>query len=74
MQGPFSQELNSALIRQLGIDILVTKASGRSGGFEEKVAAAQECGCKLLVIHRPLQEEGLSFVEVQRELAQRFGL
>lgn len=74
MQGPFSQELNCALIRQLGIEVLVTKASGRAGGFEEKVAAARECGCELVVIHRPLQEEGLSYREVQDRLADDYGL
>ena len=32
MQGPFSQELNVALIKQSGIGVLVTKQSGKSGG------------------------------------------
>lgn len=74
MQGPFSQELNRALINQIGARVLVTKASGRAGGFEEKVAAAHECGCTTVVIQRPTHEDGLSFGEVQRALVERYGV
>ena len=74
MKGPFSKELNSALIRQFDIKMLVTKASGKSGGFWEKVEAARECGVELIVIRRPIQEEGLSLEDAKRELEERFGL
>ena len=40
MQGPFSTEMNEAMIRQYGISCLVTKQSGASGGYFEKLAAA----------------------------------
>lgn len=36
MQGPFSQVLNEAVIRQFNIGVLVTKESGNNGGYEEK--------------------------------------
>lgn len=65
MQGPFSRELNEALIREFDIRVLVTKASGAAGGFWEKVEAARECACELVVIHRPLDEAGLSLKEAQ---------
>ena len=68
MQGPFSKELNMALIREFGIRTLVTKASGAAGGFWEKVEAAQECGCDLVVIHRPLDEEGLSMDQAKQAI------
>ena len=74
MQGPFSEGLNRALISDLGIRVLVTKASGRSGGFEEKVAAAQACGCALVVIDRPLREDGVSLEQAEALLAERFGV
>ena len=44
MQGPFSKEMNLALIREYGISVLVTKESGAAGGFSEKLEAAKECG------------------------------
>jgi precorrin-6x reductase len=63
MQGPFSRELNAALIRQYGIAWLVTKDGGTVGGFPEKAAAARETGAGLIVLRRP-EEDGESFEEI----------
>ena len=63
MQGPFSKELNVALMRQFAIKILVTKESGREGGFPEKREAARELGVQLIVLRRP-EEEGFSMTEI----------
>lgn len=60
MQGPFSEEMNRALIHQTKAEYLVTKDTGREGGFPEKEAAAASCGCQLVIIGRPLEEEGIS--------------
>ena len=53
MQGPFSQALNEAVLRQWNIRWMVTKDGGRNGGFAEKLAAAQNCGAGVLVLTRP---------------------
>ena len=53
MQGPFSEELNLAMIRQWNIACLVTKESGRAGGVDQKVSAAQKAGIAVLLIGRP---------------------
>ncbi|MBQ7714010.1 MAG: precorrin-6A reductase [Oscillospiraceae bacterium] len=53
MQGPFSRELNEAVLRQFGIAWLVTKDGGAAGGFPEKAAAARAVGAKLVVLRRP---------------------
>ncbi len=66
MQGPFSAELNAALMRQYHIAYVVTKDGGAAGGFPEKAAAARETGAKLLVLRRP-QDDGGSFDEILRE-------
>lgn len=63
MQGPFSAELNKALIKEYDIRYLVTKDSGINGGFEEKYIASIECGCNLIIIGRESNEEGLSVEE-----------
>lgn len=63
LQGPFSRELNEALIRQYCIRYLVTKDGGRAGGFEEKAAAAKAAGAVLVLIRRP-QEDGLDYESV----------
>lgn len=64
MQGPFSEELNEALIRQLHIGILVTKESGNNGGYEEKISAVRNTGIDCMVIRRPLEKYGNSLLEV----------
>lgn len=74
MQGPFSKQLNVALIQEFAIDIMVTKASGAAGGFWEKVEAAQECGIELVVIHRPTDEDGLPLDQLKLELQKALGL
>ena len=66
MQGPFTKEMNLATIRQYGITGLVMKESGKVGGADEKLEAAQEAGISCYVIRRPDNEEGnaYSFSEV----------
>lgn len=68
MQGPFSTELNLAILRQYSIRTLVTKDGGKEGGFPEKLAAAEEAGAQVIVVRRP-REEGLSREEVLKRLA-----
>ena len=63
MQGPFGLELNKALISQYDIKTLVTKESGATGGFPEKVEAALESRIDCFVIGRPVEEEGISLKE-----------
>ena len=74
MQGPFSRELNLAMLRQIGASYLVTKESGRAGGFPEKLLAAQEAGARLVLIGRPPEQEGLSIEEGVRFLMKYFSL
>lgn len=69
MQGPFSKEMNMALIREFDIRIMVTKASGKRGGFYEKEAAARELGIQLFVIGQPDNSKGMSFTEICKTLS-----
>lgn len=61
MQGPFTKQLNEALIGQFGIRVLVTKESGREGGFKEKVAAAMARDTHIIVIRRPPETDGYAY-------------
>lgn len=74
MQGPFSEELNIAMLRQWNCKYLVTKMSGATGGFQEKIDAARTCGCIPVIIGRPLKESGMSVNECKRVLCQKFSL
>ena len=74
MQGPFSEELNEATIRAIDAKILVTKDTGASGGFAEKIRAARACGATPVVIRRPDEETGVSETECLARLSERFGI
>jgi len=70
MQGPFSKEMNAATIKEYGISVLVTKESGKNGGFYEKLEAAAELGIKCVVIRKPEEktDKVYSFEEILSEL------
>ena len=53
MQGLFTEDLNVAMLRQAQASWMVTKESGKAGGFLEKLRAAKKAGAKLVVIKRP---------------------
>ena len=67
MQGPFSTEMNTLFLRQTKAEWLLTKDSGRAGGFQEKVEAARENGTRVVVIRRP-EENGISLEEAMEVL------
>lgn len=73
MQGPFSMELNAAMLRQYDCRYLVTKDTGKAGGFQEKIDAAHLCGAVPVIIGRPLKEEGMSVPECKKMLSGQFG-
>lgn len=73
MQGPFTVEMNEAILRQYHISCLVTKESGISGGFSEKLEAAKRVGIPVFVVGRPKEKEGYSFSEICSEIERICG-
>lgn len=73
LQGPFSVELNTALLRQYGCSWLVTKESGAAGGFGEKITACEAAGAVPVIIGRPVKETGISLEEAETLLIQKYG-
>ncbi len=73
MQGPFAEDLNVAMMKAVHAKWMVTKESGKAGGFEEKVSAAKKAGVGLVVIGRPV-EEGISLAEGIAYLEEHFAL
>ena len=67
MQGVSTKEMNLAVIRQYGIDCLVTKESGQAGGEGEKVQAAKEAGITCMMIRRPIY--GADYMECSEDEA-----
>lgn len=72
MQGPFSREMNIALLQQTGAGFLVTKDTGTTGGYPEKEEAAAQLGVRMVVIRRP-EEVGLDFSELLEKLEAVIG-
>lgn len=64
LQGPFSTMLNEAIIDQYNIKCLVTKQSGATGGWNEKINAAKNKGIPVYVVSPNGQDIGLSFEKV----------
>jgi precorrin-6A/cobalt-precorrin-6A reductase len=54
MQGPFSVDLNYAMMRDNNIGFMITKDSGDIGGIKEKVKAARQAGAEIIFIRRPV--------------------
>ena len=79
MQGPFSTEMNIAMIKSVGAQVLVTKDTGATGGFDSKLEAALRSGIEAVVIGRPSDQEamqadsqGMSIEELQGYIYEKF--
>ena len=68
MQRPFSTEMNEAILHQFEIACMVTKKSGRLGGYPEKLEAAKRAGIPVYVIEPADTERGYSMEEVCERL------
>jgi precorrin-2 dehydrogenase/sirohydrochlorin ferrochelatase/precorrin-6A/cobalt-precorrin-6A reductase len=71
MQGPFSEDLNRAVLRQIGASWLLTKESGDNGGFAEKLSAASRENVTAVVVRRPGEEGGYALDELLGIIANR---
>ncbi|MDD7408726.1 MAG: precorrin-3B C(17)-methyltransferase [Anaerovoracaceae bacterium] len=70
MQGPFSEEMNEACFSFFNVRWLVTKSSGRAGGFDEKISAARRLGIKVLVLAPPQETEGIAMEEALKMIGE----
>ncbi len=75
MQGPFDLEMNLATLRYANADFMVTKASGKNGGYDEKCEAALAAGVHLVVIGRPKEqvEPVMSLAQAEKYLREKTG-
>ena len=72
MQGPFSTALNEAIIKEFDCKYLVSKISGRSGGFEEKIEASKNTGCIPVIILPKTEITGISVEECKVNLEKLY--
>ncbi|MFZ5753566.1 MAG: precorrin-6A reductase [Bacillota bacterium] len=72
MQGPFSHELNKALLEHYQSHVLLTKDSGAAGGTDTKISAALDLGIHVIMLARPDKNKGIvchDFPEILNHLA-----
>lgn len=75
MQGPFGEDLNTAMLRHVDAVWMVTKESGKNGGYEDKLRAAKKARAKVVLVGRPAEAvQGLGEMEVRAFLCKRLGL
>lgn len=70
MQGPFSEDVNRSQFAAAQARILVTKSTGKAGGYLEKLKAAQSLGIFTAVLARPEDSGGISLEEAKIRLAE----
>ncbi|SPF53755.1 Precorrin-6x reductase CbiJ/CobK family protein [Candidatus Desulfosporosinus infrequens] len=68
MQGPFSKEINKALLKFYGADILLTRDSGLDGGTDTKISAALELGLEVILVKKIKDSIGLTAYNVKELL------
>lgn len=74
MQGPFHEEFNYALLKQIHASYMVTKESGKTGGFLEKINASKRAGVKTIVVGRQVEETGVSIEEMKKIICEKFNI
>lgn len=68
MQGPFSKELNLAMMRGLSIKYMVSKKGGDTGGEREKIESAKEIGVETILLSRPNVNYPVVFSDLKKLL------
>jgi len=69
MQGPFSYEMNLAMIHDYEADVMVTKNSGLVGGSDTKLKAAMDAGISVIVIDKPVTDlSGFPVFSTQQDI------
>lgn len=73
MHGPFSKDMNTATLKHIKAEFLVTKDTGKTGGFDEKLEAAKSAGAELIVIGRPEEKsKGYTFEELKKIMLEEY--
>lgn len=68
LQGPFTKKMNQAILDQYKIKFLVTKESGKLGGYQEKIEAAKALDIPVFVISAPKESDTYTFEELLKKL------
>ena len=65
-------DMNVAMLQSFHAEWMVTKESGRNGGFEEKISAAHKAGAELVIIARSENEHGSGYADIAALMKKRY--
>ena len=77
MQGPFSKEMNISQIKEYNIKYVISKLTGSSGGFMEKLEACNETSTNFIVAASEeikINNQGLSLKETLQYLKEELNI
>ncbi len=74
MQGPFSERLNIALMKEYNCKYMVSKQTGNNGGFDEKIEACKQAGVYPIIVALPQNDKGISEEEAIEHIAKRHNI
>ena len=65
--------MNIATLKHINGKYLVTKDTGKAGGFDEKLSAAQKAGAELIIITRPAEKiKGYNIEELKNIMNEKY--
>ncbi|VAX25865.1 Cobalt-precorrin-6A reductase [hydrothermal vent metagenome] len=67
-RGPFTVEQNIAHITMHGIKTVVTKESGAAGAVAEKIEAARQTSCRVVMVERPETDNQGAYTDMEKLL------
>ncbi|MCX7923580.1 MAG: precorrin-6A reductase [Clostridia bacterium] len=68
LKGPFSEALNIEMLKHCNAKVIVTKDSGKEGGTDEKLSAAEKLGIPVIVVGRPTVVYGTVVNEIDEAI------
>lgn len=71
-KGPFTYKENYESFKKFNIKYLVTKQSGKNGGFDEKVLSAEELNAEVILILPPKENGGYNISEIKEIVRERY--
>lgn len=74
IKGPFTEEMNIAMLKACNASVIVTKDSGDAGGTAEKLGAAQKLGVPVIMVERPHVDYGKKVSSIEEVIEFYKGL
>lgn len=72
--GPFTNEFNISLIKQINAKYMIIKEYDKEGSYEEEIEAYKNAGVLTIIVGRPIKKENLTIKEAIKFIDNKFKL